>query len=177
MLTVVFMIVGVFLIVLQTTVLQVLPGGFGRPDLVYLLVAFAAYRFAWLQGILLSFTVGWIFDVLVGINMGVYPLECLFVFSCLKLATSNSPVKASAYEIPLVGVSYFLLQMLVFFFTSITFPESLPEWSWGEIVRDTLLLILASIPFFLLFNSLYEALENRAKKSRPVRRQTVRRKR
>lgn len=177
MLTLVFMIVGVLLIVLQTTVLQVLPGVFGRPDLVYLLVAFAAYRFAWLQGILLSFTVGWVFDVLVGINLGIYPLQCLLVFSCLKLATSNSPVKASAYEIPLVGVSYFLMQMLVFLFTSITYSASLPLWSWGEVVRETLLLILACIPFFLLFNSLYEALENRAKKSRPARRRSVNHKR
>lgn len=176
MLTAVFMIVGVLLVVLQTTVLQVLPGVFGRPDLVYLLVAFAAYRFAWLQGIVLSFTVGWIFDVLVGVSLGVYPLQCLMVFSCLKLITSNSPVKATAYEIPLVGISYFFLHLLVFVFTSVTYSESLPEWSWGEVVRSTLLLILAAIPFFLLFNSLYEAMESWSRRQRPSRRQTVRRK-
>ena len=173
MLTVVFMIVGLVLIVLQTTVLQVLPGGFGRPDLVFLLVGFAAYRFAWMQGIALSFTVGWLFDVLVSIDLGFYPLQCLMVFCCLKLFTSNSPVKASAYEIPLVGVSYFLLQVLIFIFTSVSSSEGMPDWSWGEVVRSTLLLIVAAIPVFLLLNSLYESMENRAKRQKTSRRQAV----
>lgn len=173
--TLIFMVLGVFLIVLQTTALQLLPGGFGRPDLTYMLVAFAAYRFAWLPGILLSFTMGWIFDVLVGINLGIYPLECLLVFCCLKLLTSNTPVKAPAYEIPLIGISYFLLQMLVYFLSSITVPEVVPAWSWGVVVRETILLVLAAIPCFLLFNSLYEYLELREKRSKPSRKQRVRR--
>ena len=118
---------------------------------------------------------GWIFDVLVGINLGIDPLECLLVFSCLKLLTSNTPVKAPAYEIPLVGISYFLLQMLVYFISSITVPELVPAWSWGVVVRETILLVLAAIPCFLLFNSLYEYLELREKRSKPSRKQRVRR--
>lgn len=176
MITIVFMAVGILLIVLQTTILQDLPGNFGRPDIIYLLVAFAAYRFAWVPGIILCFTVGWIFDVLIGVNLGIYPLECMFVFCCLKFISTNSPIRSSAYEIPLVGMSYFLLQILVFFFSSLTVPENLPEWSWGRIIQDTFLLVLAAIPSFLLFNSLYQYLEDRAKRSKPARRQSVRQK-
>ncbi len=170
LLTVVFLSLGIFLTVLQTTALQMVPGTFFRPDLVFLLVAFAAYKLPWLQGILLAFTVGWVLDVLVGINLGFYPLQFLFVYICLKLVTLNSPVKESAYQIPMVGVSYFLLQMTVYLFSSLTFQYGLPAWSWGHIVQETLLLVVAAIPCFLLFNSLYEYLLNRAARSRPARR-------
>jgi rod shape-determining protein MreD len=167
---VVFLLVGVLLVVLQTTLLPLLPGVFGRPDLVYLLVAFAAYKLAWLPGILLAFTVGWIFDVIIGLNLGVYPLEFLFVFISLKLLTLNSPVKEAAYQIPMVGVSYFLLQMIVYFLSSLTLSDTLPEWSWSKNVKETLLLVVAAIPCFLVFNCLFEYLQNRSSRSRPARR-------
>jgi rod shape-determining protein MreD len=171
LLTVVFLLLGILLIVLQTSVLQMLPGEFARPDLVYLLVAFAAYRLPWLPGILLAFTVGWILDVLVGVNLGVYPLQFLLVFVCLKFATLNSPVKESAYQIPMIGVSYFLLKMLSYIVSSMTIQyERLPEWSWVGIIQQTLLLVIAAIPCFLLFNCLYEYLLTRAARSRPARR-------
>lgn len=170
LLTVVFIPLGILLIVLQTSVLQMLPGDFARPDLVYLLVAFAAYRLPWLQGILLAFAVGWVLDVLVGFNLGVYPLQFLLVFVCLKFVTLNSPVKESAYQIPMVGVSYFLLKMMSYLFSSMTLQYNLPEWSWGSIIQQTLLLVIAAIPCFLLFNCLYEYLLNRAARSRPARR-------
>jgi rod shape-determining protein MreD len=176
MITFVFMVIGVLLIVLQTTVLLDFPANFGRPDIIYLLVAFAAYRFAWLPGMLLTFVVGWIFDVLIGVNLGIYPLECMLVFFCLKIVAINSPIRSTAYEIPLVGISYFLLQMLIFFFSSLTIPENLPEWSWSRIIQDTFLLVLAAIPSFLLFNCLYQYLEDRVKRSKPARRQSVKQK-
>lgn len=170
LLTVVFLILGILLTVLQTSVLQMMPGSFSRPDLVYLLVAFAAYKLPWLPGILLAFTVGWVLDVLVGINLGIYPLQFLFVYVCLKLVTLNSPVKESAYQIPMVGVSYFLLKMAVYLFSSLTLQYGLPEWSWVQNIQETLLLVVAAIPCFLLFNGLYEYLLNRAARSRPARR-------
>lgn len=165
-----FLLLGILLVVVQTSVLQLLPGSFARPDLVYLLVAFAAYKLPWIPGAVVAFTVGWVCDVLVGINLGMYSLEFLFVFVCLKLLTMSSPVKESAYQIPMVGVSYFLLQMVVYMFSSMSFEHALPEWSWGAVVQETLLLVLAAIPCFLLFNSLYEYLRRRAARSRPARR-------
>ncbi len=173
-LTLVFMTIGIGLIVLQTTVIQSLPVNFGHPDVIYLLVAFAAYRFAWLPGILISFSVGWIFDVLVGVNLGIYPLECLLAYGCLKLLASNTPVKSPAYEIPMVGISYFLLKVLMFFLTSLSTPDVLPAWSWGAMVRETLLLVLAAIPVFLLLNALYEYLERRIRQSKRTRRKPAR---
>lgn len=170
MLTTTFFLVGIFLIILQTSPLQIMPGETGRPDLVYLLVAFAGYKFAWLPGIFLSFTLGWTLDVMVGANLGVYPLECLLVFISLKLITSKSPVRESAYQVPLVGVSYFILKILVYLLSTMTLLDTLPEWSWSKIIQETVLVLLAAIPCFLLFNSLYEFLSKRAKQTKSVRR-------
>lgn len=169
-LTAVFLTLGIVICVLQTSVLQMMPGDFTRPDLVYLLVAFAAYKLPWVPGILLSFSVGWVLDVLVGVNLGVYPLQFLFVFVCLKFITLKSPVKESAYQIPMVGLSHLLLQMGSYLFASMTLQYGLPEWSWVNTIQETILLILAAIPCFLLFSSLYEYLVNRTARPRSARR-------
>lgn len=169
-LTLVFFLLAVILVVVQTTVLQYLPSGFARPDLAFLLVAFAAYRLPWIPGILVVFTVGWVLDVVAGINLGIYPLEFLFVYISLKVVTLNSPVKESVYQIPMVGLSYFLLQMIVYFLSSLTLDHAIQQWSWGNVVQETVLLVLAAIPCFVLFNSLYEYLQMRIARSRPARR-------
>ncbi|MGB3211625.1 MAG: hypothetical protein WBB19_13050 [Desulforhopalus sp.] len=165
-----FWLIGIALIVVQTTFLQSLPLWLGRPDFVFILVAFAAYRFAWIPGIALVFSLGWIMDVVAGIHLGFYPLMCLLTFSGLKLLTNQSPIKESTYQIPLVGLSYFLVQMLTYFVYSMTLPEELPEWSWGITLQRTALLVVAAIPLFLLFSSLYEYLHKRRLRAKPLRR-------
>ena len=165
-----FWVLGIVLIVVQTTLLQSLPVWLGRPDFVFILVAFTAYRFAWIPGIALVFSLGWIMDVMVGIYLGFYPLVCLITFTSLKLLTNKSPIKESTYQIPLVGLSYFLIQMFLYFTYSVTLPENLPEWSWGLTLQKTGLVVAAAIPLFILFSSLYEYWEKRRLRSKPLRR-------
>jgi rod shape-determining protein MreD len=175
MLIVSFLGLGVFLVVLQTTLLQFTPESFGRPDFVFLLVVFAAYRFAWLPGIVLTFTVSWIIDVLTSYYLGIYPLQCLLVFACLKGITTNIPIKESVYQIPLVGIGYFCMHLLVYCATSLLLPDALPEWLWGRILRETLLLVVVAVPCFLVFNGLYEYMQKRALRPRSARKQPARR--
>jgi rod shape-determining protein MreD len=170
MLVFTFWVLGIALIVVQTTLLQSLPLWLGRPDFVFILVTFIAYRFAWIPGIALVFTLTWIMDVVAGIYLGLYPLMCLLTFSGLKLLTNKSPIKESTYQIPLVGLSYFLVQMFLYFIYSLTLPEDLQEWSWGVTLQRTALLVVAAIPLFLLFSSLYEYLQKRRLRAKPLRR-------
>ncbi len=170
MLLVSFWMLGIALIVTQTTLMQLFPLWFGKPDFVFILVAFAGYRFAWIPGILLVFSLGWVVDVVAGIYLGFYPLLCLLTFTILKLLTNNSPVKESTYQIPLVGASYFLMQMFFYFVYSLTLPEELPEWSWGVTTQRTALIVISAAPLFLLFNSLFEYMKKRRKRSIPPRR-------
>jgi rod shape-determining protein MreD len=165
-----FWVIGIALIVVQTTLLQSLPLWLGRPDFVFILVAFTAYRFAWIPGIALVFSLGWIMDVVVGIHLGFYPLICLITFTSLKLLTYKSPIRASTYQIPLLGLSYFLIQMFLYFAYSLTLPEDLPEWSWGITLQRTGLVVAAAIPLFILFSSLYEYLQKRRLRAKPLRR-------
>jgi rod shape-determining protein MreD len=170
MMVLVFWLLGIILIVLQTTLLQYLPLWIGRPDFIFIFVAIIAYRFAWIPGIFLVFTIGWVLDVVAGIQLGIYPLMCLLTFTGLKILTNKSPVKETTYQIPLVGFSYFLMQMFLYFICSLTSPDLLPEWSWGVTLQRTALVMVSAIPMFLLCSSLYENIQKRQLRGKPMRR-------
>lgn len=172
MLVLTFWVLGIFLIVVQTSFLPAFPTWTGPPDFLFILITFIAYRFAWIPGILLVSSLGWVMDVIASIHLGFYPLVCLVTFSTLKVLTNKSPVKEVTYQIPLVGLSYFLVQMLYYFAYSVTLPEMLPEWSWGQTAQRTALVIFSAIPLFLLFNSLYENLRKRSLRAKPPRRRS-----
>ena len=164
-----FLLVGVFLIVMQTTVLQSLPAWFGFPDFVFILVAFIAFRFDWLRCCLLSFILGWMMDVVSGIYLGMFVFKYLILFSIIHLVTRNSPVKESAYQVPLVGVSYFLIQLGFYAALMLSAADLIAPWSWNRMAMETIILVIATVPCFLLFNSLYEYVHNRRTITRVVR--------
>lgn len=165
-----FWAVGIALIIAQTTLLEYLPLWLGRPDLSFILVAFVAYRFAWIPGIVLVFVLSWVMDVVASIYLGLYPLVCLLAFTALKSTTNKSPVKESTYQIPLVGLSYFLVQIIFYFINSVLLPDMLPEWSWPGVLQRTLLVVLSAIPLFLVFNRLYEYIVKRRLHGNPPKR-------
>lgn len=164
-----FLLVGIFLIIMQTTIVQILPSWFGFPDLVFILITFAAFRFDWLRGSILSFSLGWVMDVVSGIYLGMYVLKYLVVFFILNLLTQNSPVKESAYQVPMVGVSYFLIQIGTYAALTLAAGDLVSPWSWSRVGRETIILMIATVPCFLLFNSLYEYLLKRRVVPRVVR--------
>ncbi|PIE64215.1 MAG: hypothetical protein CSA26_09455 [Desulfobacterales bacterium] len=153
-----FLVAGILLIGFQTTIFQIMPSWLGSPDLVFILVAFIAYRFALLTGLFLVFTLGWMMDIVSGIYLGTYVVEYVLLFACLSLLTANSPIKESVYQVPLVGAGYFLAQFILYFILSIMVSDGLPPWLWDRVLRETILLTMATIPCFLLFNSLNEFL-------------------
>jgi len=162
--TLIFLLIGMFLIVMETTVLQILPDWFGYPDLIFILIAFIAFRFDWLRGCMLAFILGWMMDVVSGIYLGV--------FCMLFLLTQNSPVKESAYQVPLVGVSYFAIQFGFYVMLSMASADLVSPWSWNRVGRETIILMIATIPCFLLLNSLYEYLDRRRVMPRAGRKKT-----
>ncbi len=165
-----FWLLGIALIVAQTTFLQYLPMWLVRPDFVFILVSFIAYRFAWVPGVLLAFFLGWTIDVVAGIHLGIYPLSCLIVFAILKVVTSRRLIKESTYQIPLVGLCYFLMQIFFYFAHTVLLPEEIPEWSWVVAVQRTALVVFSAIPLFVLFNSLYEYIKKSRLRGKAPRR-------
>ncbi|BDD86086.1 rod shape-determining protein MreD [Desulfofustis limnaeus] len=170
--TVAFFLLSVGLLVLQTTVLQAGPSWFSVPDLVLVLVAFIAYRFPWLSGLFLCFAAGWMMDVLAGSFPGLFLFQYLFVFLVLLLVTQRSPIRESAYQVPLVGIVYFTVQCVSYFAMSAIDAEFLLPWSWGRLIRDTVVVMVATIPCFILFNSLYEYLMQRRTVARVLQRKS-----
>lgn len=151
-----FIIIAVALVAFQTTVLRAVSSWLGAPDLVFILVSFVAYRFALLKGLGLVFILGWMMDVVSGIYLGTYLLQYLLYFMLLHTLATNSSIKASAYQVPLVGVSYFVIQFVLYFVLSLMVEDGLPLWSWSRVLRETILLTVATIPCFLLLNSCNE---------------------
>jgi rod shape-determining protein MreD len=161
MVTASFILLGGFLIVAETTFLQFFPNWLGRPDLVFILLVFTAYKFSWSRGLLLAFFLGWLLDVVSGVFLGTYLLLSLLLFAIVKFLSQNSSVKETAYQIPLVGVSYFVVQCLFYLFFSMAQPGALPPWSWPRVLQETIILFVASLPCFVFFNWLYEKVSQR----------------
>lgn len=156
-----FFLVGISLIISQSSIFCFVPSWFGRPDLIFILIAFIAYRFEWLRGLWLVLVFSWIMDVISGLYLGTYPLLYLFLFVSLKIFKEKSPVKEVAYQVPLVGVAFLVEYSGMYFVYSLVLPGVLPEWSWAKILQQTLILIVATIPCFLLYNSLFEHMSKR----------------
>jgi len=156
-----FLLVGIVLIVCQSSVLYFLPSWMGNPDLIFILITFLAYRFDWLRGLLLVLVFGWIMDVASGLYLGTYPLLYLFLFIFLKLLKESSPVKEAVYQIPLVGAACLIGYSCLYVFYFLALPGVLPDWSWGTMIRQILILVVASIPCFLLYNKLFEQISKR----------------
>ena len=143
-----FIIIGLLLIVFQTSVMMVNPVWVGSPDLYYILVAYLAYRFDLLRSLIILFPLSWIMDVSSGVIIGTYPVICFGAFVLLKIIDVKVPVRESLYQVPLVGVSYLVVYRIVYTFFSFFLPDSIPPWSWPEMFVKVFLLVLFAFPLF-----------------------------
>jgi len=170
MLIFLFWLIGVFLLVLQTALLPQFFSMTFTPDFVFIFIAFCAYRFSWIPGLLLSFSFGWMIDVATAVHLGFYPLEFLMIFSALKLLTTNTPVKAAVYQLPLVGVGYVCWKVCSYILRSLSHPEFFIDWSAQHLLYGSVITLVAAIPCFAFFGQLYELLEKMKKSQSPPRR-------
>ncbi len=169
MLFILFFAIELFLVSFQTTLLPHFPQALGRPDLVFILIAFIGYRFDWLKGLGLVFLCGWMLDVVSSQYMGIYPIQYLFVFTILRLVSAYSPLRDEAYQVPLTALLYLTAQLILYFLFSQLTPQNQLVWSWLEKIQDTIVLLIASIPFFLLYNRLFEYFSRRPTKGHKIR--------
>ena len=152
MLIINFLLLGVVLLIAQTTIFQMMPQWLGRPDLLFLLVIFLAYRIDIIRGAALTFMLGLLMDIFSGIFLGLYPVVYLLIFFFLKAISRHVAFGESAYQGPLVAASYLLATTGLFVFATILSPDNTPNWSWGIILLQVLLISVISIPLFGLFD-------------------------
>ena len=146
-----YTLLGLLLIVLQTTVLMFNPLWAGAPDLYYILVAYLAYRLDLLRGLIILFPVSWTMDVFSGVVLGTYPAVCFTAFFLLKVLSVKLPVRESLYQVPFIGVSYLVVSKFVYTVLSFLEPGALAPWSWPMVLLRVVLLVVFAFPMFRLF--------------------------
>ncbi|MEA2116165.1 MAG: hypothetical protein U9P36_12405 [Thermodesulfobacteriota bacterium] len=161
MLIVAFLITGLLLIVLQSTVFMFTPTWAAAPDFYYILVAYLAYRLDLLRGLVILLPLSCILDVFSGTILGMYPAICFLGFFLLKFISIKLPVRESLYQVPLVAVSYLVVSWIVFWFLDFMQPDTLVDWSWPLMLLRAALIILFSFPLFRFFEFLSRFLRGR----------------
>jgi rod shape-determining protein MreD len=146
-----FLITGLLLIVLQTTVFMLTPTWAAAPDFYYILVAYLAYRLDLLRGLVILLPLSCILDVFSGTILGMYPAICFIGYFLLKFISIKLPVRESLYQVPLIAVSYLVVCRLVFWSLDLMRPDTLVDWSWPAMLLRAALIILFSFPLFRFF--------------------------
>jgi len=149
-----YFFLAVFLLILQTSLLTILPEWAGSPDLFFVLIVFVAIRLKLVHGAVLLLVLGLIMDIFSGIFLGIYPITYLLLFFLLHGLSRRLAIHEVVHRIPLVIISYLFVNSLLYSFASYLSPENELVWNWKEILMEMLLLAIITLPLFTLFESL-----------------------
>ncbi|HSR37166.1 MAG TPA: rod shape-determining protein MreD [Desulfurivibrionaceae bacterium] len=147
----IFLAIGTLCLVLQTTLLHDLPAWLGQPDLLFLLIVFAATHLDLVRGAILALLLGLLMDIFSGIFLGLYPLTYLLVFFVLKGATRHLAFTAALHQVPLIVISYLFGNAAIYVITSILAPEATLSWGWGNMLQQLIIMSVVCIPCFSVF--------------------------
>ena len=154
MFIVIFLILGILILILETTFLQLLPAWLGKPDILYLLIVYISCQAEGVQGGLVVLLLGLFMDVFSGVFLGLYPVIYLLVFAFIKGISRKIAINEFAYQVPLAVISYMFVCTAMFLFTFSMAPDTPPEWSWGTILLQLLMLAVIGIPVFGIFDAI-----------------------
>ena len=163
-----FILFSLFLFVLQTTLFAELPAWLGRPDLLFLVVVFLAFRFDIIKGAMLVFLIGLLMDIFSGIFLGIYPTVYLLVFFILKILSKHM-ANETTFQAPLAVLSYLFTASSIFVTSSLLAPEAHLEWSWRIMLLQSIMLAVVAIPFFSLCDLYLTFCSNKVVKWRPFK--------
>ncbi len=161
MLTLTFIIVGLFLVVAQTTVFMPSPMWAAAPDLYYILVGYLAYQASTFRSIIILLPISSVLDIYSGTIIGMYPAICYSGFFLLKFMSVKMPVRKSLYQLPLVAVSYLFVCWIVVLSLDFFQPQVIVEWVWMPMLLRAGLIYLFSFPLFRFFSFLDRCLRGR----------------
>lgn len=152
----IFLILGILIIILETTFLQFLPIWLGKPDILFLLIVYISCQAENIGGLVLIFLLGLLMDVFSGVFLGFYPVVYLLVFAFIKGIARKIAINQFAYQIPLALISYLLVSICMFFFSYALEPDMVPQWSWGALLLQLLMLAVIGGPVFALFDTIVD---------------------
>jgi rod shape-determining protein MreD len=145
---IIFLILGILILVVQTTFLQLLPPWLGKPDILFLLIVYISCQSDILRGSVLILLLGLLMDVFSGVFLGLYPVIYLLVFAFIKGISRKIAINEFAYQVPLAVISYLFVSIGMFLFSFSLAPDTPPQWSWGTILLQLLMLAVIGAPVF-----------------------------
>lgn len=147
-----FIILGTLLLVLQTSILPIMPGWFAKIDPLFVLVVFVSVRLDPYRGALLVIYFGMLTDIFSGIYSGLHPVVYLALHFTINLLSRPLVLNEPPHQIPLVLSSYLFVLSLTHMITTFLSPEAVSLWNWKEIFVRLLLLTLITMPLFSLYD-------------------------
>ena len=154
--TLVFFLLGIFFIILQTTLFQRFPVWIGVPDLVFLQIVFMAIHLRIYEGAFLTLVFGVILEALSGYFLGLYALAYLLVFVITKGLSAALSINEANHQPPIVALSYLLANGFVYIFSFMLADDGLSSWDWGGLLQRVLIVIVLVVPVNHLFNSILD---------------------
>jgi len=154
MFIIIYLILGIFILVLQTTFMQQLPAWLGKPDILFLLIVYIACQLDIFRGAFIILLLGLLMDTFSGVFLGLYPVIYLLVLAFIKGISRQIAINKFAYHVPLAVISYLFVGIGMYLFSLFLAPDSPPQWSWGTILLQLLILAVIGTPVFGIFESI-----------------------
>jgi rod shape-determining protein MreD len=154
MFVIIFLILGILLLVLQTTFLQLLPPWLGKPDMLFLLIVYISCQSEIVLGAVVVLLLGLLMDVFSGVFLGLYPVIYLLVFAFFKGISRRIAINQFAYQVPLALITYLFVNIGMFLFSYSLAPDISPQWAWGAILLQLLMLAVIGAPVLAIFDSI-----------------------
>ena len=160
MLLTVFIILGSFLLVIQTSILTLLPKWIGSPDLLFLLVLFIASRMDICRAIILAMIYGLMMDIFSGVILGLYPAVYLGLVVTIKYLSRHILIDEPAHQPLISALSYLACSGAVYLVTALFGPNTSIYWDWRDLLLQMFILAILALPIFQIFDRLVAAINS-----------------
>lgn len=160
----VFLVIGMILVAVQTSIFQGLPEWVGVPDLLFILIVFSAIYMEVTQGAVLCLVLGTAMDVFSGYYLGLFVLAYFIVFFLIRAISARLAIKESSQQPAITALAYLLAYGQVYVFSAMLAEEDLSPWSWGEVLQRVLIITILTIPFNRIFRLVLDQCDKKHEK-------------
>ena len=141
-----FLLLGVLFLALQSTVFQAFPEWIGTPDLLFLLIVFLAIHFKPGTGALLTLLLSIGLEVFSGYFLGLYAIAYLLVFSLIKWLSLRFALKEVTQQPSLAVLAYLFVNAFVYLSSMMLADVNPNSWWWGGILQRVLIVTILASP-------------------------------
>jgi len=149
-----FIVLGVLILTVQTTLLRFFPIQRIRPDFMLVFTLFLGFSFPPIPGAILAFLMGYFFDLFSGNSFGLYAVSRLLLFYGACLFTSKFYLEGFSSQFIFVFLSAFLEGLLILMLLTFLSPEPLfhlyPSFLLSLFPQSTFTALITPM-LFLLF--------------------------